>query len=124
MAKNILIIEDDKFLRKLIDKKLTEEGLGVSKVANGKEGLKTAKEKKPDLILLDLVLPGMNGFEVLSQLKKDSEESIRKIPVIVLSNLGQKEEVEKGMNLGAADYLVKARFTLEEIIEKINTILK
>lgn len=124
MAKNILIIEDDKFLRKLIEKKLTEENLGILKATDGKEGLKMAKEEKPDLILLDLVLPSMNGFEVLSQLKKDSEESIREIPVIVLSNLGQKEEVEKGMNLGATDYLVKARFTLEEIIEKINTILK
>jgi len=83
--------------------------------------LSKAKEELPQLILLDLILPGIDGFEVLKQIKEDSQ--INKIPVIILSNLGQQEEVEKGLKLGAADYLVKAHFTPDEIIGKIKEVL-
>ncbi len=121
MASTILIIEDDKFLRQLIAQKLLKEGYDVSEAIDGEEGLKKVKEEKPDLVLLDLILPGIDGFEVLSQLGKD--ESLSQIPVIILSNLGQKEDVERGLNLGAIDYLIKAHFTPGEIIEKIKKAL-
>ena len=121
MPYNILVVEDDKFLRELISKKLVSEGYNISQAVDGEEGLKKIKEEKPDLVLLDLILPGIDGFEVLARAKEESE--VIKIPVIILSNLGQKEDVEKGINLGAVDYLVKAHFTPGEIIEKIKKIL-
>ncbi|MDP3995741.1 MAG: response regulator [bacterium] len=121
MPYNILVVEDDKFLRELISKKLINEGYNISQAVDGEEGLKKIKEEKPDLVLLDLILPGIDGFEVLARAKEEPE--VIKIPVIILSNLGQKEDVEKGINLGAVDYLVKAHFTPGEIIEKIKKIL-
>ena len=117
MAKKILIVEDDKFLRELIARKLTDEGFDIVEAVDGEDGIKKIKETKPDLVLLDLILPSIDGFEVLSRVKED--ESLTSIPIIILSNLGQKEEVEKGLDLGAADYLIKAHFTPGEIIEKI-----
>jgi DNA-binding response OmpR family regulator len=117
VKKNILIIEDDAFLRDLINKKLSSAEFTTTEAIDGETGIKKAKEEKPDLILLDLLLPGPDGFEVLSKLKTDSSTS--SIPVIILSNLGQKEEVEKGMELGAIDYLIKAQFTPEEIVIKV-----
>ncbi len=122
MAQKILIVEDDKFLRELIVKKLAKEGYEVSEAIDGEEGIKKIKSEKPDLILLDLILPGMDGFEVLSKMKDDP--LLSSIPVIILSNLGQKEDVEKGLKLGAIDYLIKAHFTPGEIIEKIRANLK
>ncbi len=118
----ILIIEDDKFLRELISQKLMKEGYDVCEAIDGEEGIKQVQKENPDLILLDLILPGIDGFEVLSQIKKDPV--LAKIPVIILSNLGQKEDIEKGINLGADDYLIKAHFTPNEIIEKIKDVLK
>ena len=122
MSKKILIIEDDKFLRELIVKKLVKEGYEISEAVDGEEGVKKVKEEKPDLVLLDLILPGIDGFEVLSRTKEDP--ALSQIPVIILSNLGQKEDVERGLGLGAIDYLIKAHFTPGEIIEKIRVILK
>jgi len=122
MAKKILIIEDDKFLRELISRKLSGEGFDVAEAVDGEEGVKKIKEDNPDLVLLDLILPGIDGFEVLSKIKEDPKAS--PIPIIILSNLGQREEVEKGLKLGAIDYLIKAHFTPGEIIEKIKNILK
>lgn len=119
MAKKILIIEDDKFLRRLIGQKLINEGYDILEAVDGEEGLKKVKEARPDLVLLDLILPGIDGFEVLAKLKSDPVTSV--IPVIILSNLDQKE---KGLKMGAIDYLIKAHFTPGEIIEKIKTILK
>jgi len=121
-GKRILIIEDDRFLRELIGRKLSDEGFVIIEAVDGEQGIKKVKEKKPDLVLLDLILPSIDGFEVLSQIKK--EESLKSIPIIILSNLGQKEEVEKGLKLGAVDYLIKAHFTPGEIIEKIKNNLK
>ena len=121
MEKTILVVEDDKFLRELISQKLLKEGYNVSQAIDGEEGVKKIKEEKPALVLLDLILPGIDGFEVLSQMKR--EKDLESIPVIILSNLGQKEDVEKGLKLGATDYLIKAHFTPGEIIEKIKTIL-
>ncbi|HHE76814.1 MAG TPA: response regulator, partial [Candidatus Parcubacteria bacterium] len=115
-------IEHDKFLRELISKKLSDAGYEVLEAIDGEEGIKRVKESKPDLVLLDLILPGIDGFEVLSQIKQDPLFS--DLPVIILSNLGQKEDVEKGLKLGAVDFLVKAHFTPGEIIEKIKKILR
>jgi len=120
--KIILIIEDDKFLRELITQKLIKEGYGVSEAVDGEEGIKKVKEEKPDLVLLDLILHGIDGFEVLSRMREES--ALTSIPVIILSNLGQKEDVEKGLKLGAVDYLIKAHFTPGEIIDKIKAALR
>jgi DNA-binding response OmpR family regulator len=121
MAK-VLIVEDDKFLRELMSQKLTKEGYEVFSAVDGEEGVKKVKEEKPDIILLDLILPGIDGFEVLTKVKEDP--SVSSIPVIILSNLGQKEDIERGMKIGAPDYLIKAHFTPSEIIEKIKSIIK
>ncbi|UMX47937.1 MAG: response regulator [Candidatus Nealsonbacteria bacterium DGGOD1a] len=122
MAKKILIVEDDKFLRELIVRKLSNEGYDVVEAVDGEQGVLKIKETKPDLVLLDLILPGIDGFEVLAQKKEDPFAA--SIPVIVLSNLGQKEDVDKGLSLGATDYLIKAHFTPGEIIEKVRNIIK
>jgi DNA-binding response OmpR family regulator len=121
MAK-ILIVEDDRFLRELIARKLRNEGYEVLEAVDGEEGLKRIKEERPDLVLLDLILPGIDGFEVLAKAKEDPDTA--QIPVIILSNLGQREEIERGLKLGAIDYLIKAHFTPGEIIEKIKNILR
>ncbi len=122
MAKTILFIEDDKFLRELVIQKLIKEGYETSQAVDGEEGLKKIKEEKPDLVLLDLILPGIDGFEVLAKMKEDPV--LAQIPVIILSNLGQREDVERGLKMGAVDYLIKAHFTPGEIIEKIKNALK
>lgn len=122
MLKKILLIEDDKFLRELMNKKLVTMGYDVVAAADGESGLTTIKEAKPDVVLLDLILPGINGFEVLERAKKDPDTM--NVPVIILSNLGQSEDIEKGLKLGAKDFLVKAHFTPQEIINKLKTIVE
>jgi len=120
--KNILIVEDDQFFRELLTKKLSSEGFTMLEAANGESGVEMIKEKKPDLILLDLLLPGIDGFEVLSKVKADSNTS--NIPVIILSNLGQQEDIERGLKLGAADYLIKSQFDIDSIVEKVRSTIK
>jgi len=115
--KRILIIEDDKFLRKIIKKKLLNEDYDVIEGIDGEEGLRLAQEKKPDLILLDLVLPSMDGFEVLSKLRKDKKTS--KTPVFIFSNLNERENIKKGLKMGADDYLIKSNLNPEDIIVRI-----
>lgn len=122
MEKTILVVEDDKFLRELMSQKLTKEGYKTIEAVDGEEGLKKIKDERPGLVLLDLILPGIDGFEVLSKMREDP--SLGEIPVIILSNLGQREDVERGLKLGAADYLIKAHFTPGEIIEKIKGVLR
>lgn len=119
--KKILIVEDDRFLSEMYVTKLVEEGFEVEVAFDGEEGLVKAKETAPDLILLDIVLPKMDGFEVLQSLKK-SKDALG-VPVIALTNLGQKEEVEKGLKLGASDYIIKAHFTPTEVVAKVKKIL-
>ena len=119
----ILIVEDDKFLRELMVRKLTaEHSFEVLSAMDGESGLKAMKDQKPDLVLLDLILPGISGFDVLEKMKED--QHLTGMPVIILSNLGQQDDVEKGMKLGAIDYMVKAHFTPNEILEKIKQILE
>ncbi len=121
MSKKILVIEDDKFLRELMIKKLANEGFEVSSAADGEEGIRCVKEKQPDLILLDLILPGLDGFGVLTKLQEDP--ALPKIPVIILSNLSQREEIEKARQLGVKDFLIKAHFVPGEIVSKVNDVL-
>jgi len=122
MAKKILVVEDDVFLREMITRKLLLEKFEVVPANDGEEGIEKAKKEKPDLVLLDLILPGIQGYEVLSKIKED--KAIAKVPVIILSNLGQKEEVEKGLKMGAVDFLIKANFDPDEIVTKIKSLLK
>ncbi len=117
----ILVVEDDKFLREMITRKLDRENYEVIQAVDGEEGEEKIKEERPDLVLLDLILPGIDGFTVLERAKQDPE--VKDIPVIILSNLGQKSEVERGLKLGAIDFLIKAHFTPGEIIKKIKETL-
>jgi DNA-binding response OmpR family regulator len=121
MPKTILFIEDESALQKTFGEILSQEGYKVVSALDGELGLKLAKEKKPNLILLDLILPKVHGFEVLRDLKKDSET--KDIPVIVLTNLEGIDDVEKALELGATTYLVKASYSLEEVVEKIKKAL-
>jgi len=119
--KKILLVEDDKFLSEMYTTKLTDSGFEVEVSSDGQDALTKVKEQKPDLILLDVVLPKMDGFEFLQLLKKD--DSTKDILVIILTNLGQKEEVEKGLKLGANDYIIKAHFTPTEVVAKVKKLL-
>jgi CheY-like chemotaxis protein len=121
--KRIMIVEDDSFVMDIYKTKLTQEGFEIVLASNGLEAIKRLEDKKnkPDLILLDIVMPFMDGLEVLKKIKK--EDSLRNIPVILLTNLSQKEEVDEGLKLGAIDYLIKSHFTPSEVLEKINQYL-
>ncbi len=118
---NILLVEDDAFLANIYKTKFEMEGFKVSVSENGEEGLKDAKKKKPDIILLDILLPKMDGYTVLHNLKQDAE--LKNVPVILLTNLGQKDDVEKGLEMGAADYLIKAHFKPSETVAKVRKVL-
>ena len=115
--KKILIIEDESALQKTFGDVLGQEGYKIVPALDGESGARLAKTEKPDLILLDLILPKMNGFEVLKKIKEDEET--KDIPVIVLTNLEGMGDVEKALELGATTYLVKANYSLEEVIQKI-----
>jgi len=113
----VLLIEDDEILSKVIFEELKDAGFGAIRAFDGEAGLKMAKSSKPDLILLDLILPKKHGLDVLKELK--SSPVTANIPVIILSMLGQDEDIKKGLKLGANDYIVKSQHPLAEIIEKI-----
>jgi DNA-binding response OmpR family regulator len=120
--KKILFIEDEAALQKTFRDILEKEGYQMISALDGELGLRLAKSQKPDLILLDLILPRKDGFEVLKELKED--ETTKGIPVIVLTNLEDIESVEKAIELGATTYLVKAQYTLEEVIQKVKKALE
>jgi len=120
--KKILLLEDDPFLVEIYSAKLKEAGFSVRVAIDGDEGLKKMRESLPDILLLDIVLPSLNGWEILRDIKKDSK--LNSVKVVILSNLGEKDEVEKGLKLGAMKYLVKAHFTPSEVVEEIKKILK
>ena len=121
--KKILFIEDEYALQKTFGEVLKQEGYEMISALDGEVGLRLAKSQKPDLILLDLILPKVHGFTVLKKLKESPET--KDIPIIVLTNLERMEDVDKAIELGAKTYLVKAQYTLDEVIEKIkNTLAK
>jgi len=117
----ILVVEDDTFLKNLIVQRLKREGFETQEAPDGKTALEFLKNTTPILIVLDLLMPGIDGFQVLEEVRKDPR--LKGMPVIVLSNLGEEEHIERAKMLGADDYLVKAHFALGEIVEKINKLI-
>lgn len=117
----IVLVEDDTFLAGIYASKFESAGFEVCLAADGEAGLRMIEKEVPDVILLDILMPKMDGFEVLEHLK--SNDKIKNIPVILLTNLGQKEDVERGLKLGAVDYLIKAHFMPHETVEKVNKVI-
>ena len=117
MAKKILLVEDEEIMIDLLQKKLTKEGYEISVARDGEEGLKAMREVKPDLILLDIIMPKMGGFEVMEEMGKD--KNLKDIPVIVISNSGQPVEIDKAQRLGAKDWLIKTEFDPQEVLNKV-----
>lgn len=117
----ILVIEDDKFLRELLVRKLSAEGFDVKNAIDAEAAFIILAERTPKIILCDIILPGVDGFEILRRIKEDPK--LVDVPVVMLSNLGQKEDLERAMNLGAKDFMVKANFTLDEIVTKVRTLV-
>src|SRR3989344_1905033 len=112
----VLIVDDDPFIVEMYSLKLQEAGYDVYAAPDGKRGLEEIKHGGWDAILLDVVLPMMDGFEVLKTIR---QEKVAHPPIILLTNLGQKEDIDRGLALGAADYLIKAHFTPKEVVEKV-----
>ncbi len=119
--KKILLVEDDPFLIDIYTSKLEKEGFSVKISESGEDCFKKIKQEKPDLILLDIILPKIDGWKVLKKIKSD--EKLKNIKIIILSNLYQKEDIEKGLSLGADKYLIKANYDPKEVIEEIKKIL-
>lgn len=121
-VKKILIVDDDPFILDMYILKFKEQGFDVETARDGRGGLDKIANYQPDVLLLDIVMPVMDGFDVLSELKKRG--SNHKIKIVLLSNLGQKSDIERGMELGANDYIIKAHFTPSEVVEKVRDLLK
>lgn len=121
MSKKILLVEDDRFIMRAYSDGLERAGYEVLTAMNGQEVLGVAKAEVPDLILLDLIMPGLNGFEVLEELKADEQLSDTKI--VIVSNLGQDSDVKKAKDLGAVDYLVKSDTSMGEVVDKAKELL-
>lgn len=120
---NVLLVEDDPFLREICGKKLTKEGYTVYEAADGLQAIKAFAEVKPQIVLLDIILPTVDGFQVLKKIRSDEDRQAAAVPVIMLSNLGQEDDIKRAMDLGASDYLIKAHFTTDEIADRVNAIL-
>jgi DNA-binding response OmpR family regulator len=119
--KNILIVEDDKFIADIYKRKFNQEGFGVEIAKDGLKALKIIREKKPDLLLLDIILPDFNGWQILRQIKED--QKLKDLKVVILSNLEQRKDIEKGIKLGAQAYLIKAHYTPSEVVKEIKKII-
>ena len=120
--KKILLIEDEPTLQKTVSEILSQEGYKMLKALDGETGLSLAKSEKPDLFLLDLILPKKNGFEVLKGLNEDPETA--DIKVMILTNLEGSKDIEKALELGATSYLVKSNYNLEDVVAKIKSLLQ
>jgi len=121
-GKKILLIEDEEMLTNMYQVKFEHEGFILVKALDGEEGLKKAAAEKPDFILLDVIMPKMDGFTVLKKLKENA--ATKDIPVLLLTNLGQDEDVKKGSEFGAVGYLVKANITPSEVVDKVKSLMK
>ncbi len=117
----VLIVEDEHFLSTILANRLKKEGFDINQAFDGEEAIGFLKSSKPDLIVLDLILPKKSGFEVLENISKDPQLS--QIPVIILSNLGQESDIEKAKSLGAAEYYIKVRTSVDNFIEIVRNIL-
>lgn len=118
----ILLTEDDPFLIDIYSTKIKEAGFEVEIAQNGEECLAKVREKKPDILVLDIVLPQINGWEVLRKIRND--ENLKYLKIIILSNLCQKTEIEEGFKLGATKYLIKAHYTPSEVVNEIKKLLE
>jgi len=117
MKKKILLIEDDELIREMYEGELKKAGFEVSAVTTGEEGLKTLEQETFDLILLDIMLPGINGLEILKQLKQNPK--MRNLKVVLLTNLGQETVIKQGFELGATGYLIKAAYNPDQIVQEV-----
>ena len=117
----IVLVEDDSLMSSILAAHLIKEGFNIVSVTEGAQAFERIQAEQPSIVLFDIVLPGVGGFDILAKLKQD--ESTKSIPVLILSNLGSKEEIQRGIDLGAEDYLVKANSMVEEITGKIQKIL-
>ncbi len=117
-----MLIEDEEMLANMYEVKFQNEGFKMVKALDGEQGLILAAKEKPDFILLDVIMPKMDGFTVLKKLKENPET--KNVPVLLLTNLGQDEDVKKGNELGAVGYLVKANITPSEVVDKVKSLMK
>ena len=122
-SKKIVVVEDDLAMREIVVHKLSAKGFYVKEADNGQKGLELIETEKPNLVLLDLMMPELDGFGVLELLRKNPDKKLAATPVIVLSNLWSNEDILKAKSLGVVDFLVKAYFTPEDIFAKINAVL-
>lgn len=113
----LLIVEDDEFLQKILVTKFSREGFNVAAASDGEKALESLTNDKPQLVLLDLILPKMTGFDVLAEMRVRPD--FQKLPVIILSNLGQEEDIKRAKELGALDFLVKADISVNEVVRKV-----
>lgn len=120
-AAKILIIEDDRYISKMYQLKLSLDGFDVQVADNGRIGVEKAKDFKPDIILTDILMPELDGFEVIRTVKNDDET--KTIPILIMSNLGQEDHIQKGLEMGALGYIVKSQYTPSKVVEKIKEIL-
>ncbi len=120
----ILLAEDDLFLSSLLKNRLQNEGMEVIPAKDGEEALHLLRLMKPDLLLLDLILPKKSGFEVLEEVSSDPQMQMQKMPVFIISNLGQPEDISRGQELGAIEYFVKAKTSIDELVQKIKEFLE
>jgi DNA-binding response OmpR family regulator len=119
--KKILIVEDDVFIRDIYQVKFSQEGFDVTTAEDGIKATEKLKNFVPDIILLDIIMPYMNGIDVLKEIKQD--ERLKNIPIIMLTNISEKESVTEGISYGVKDYLIKSHFTPSEVVHKVNTLL-
>jgi len=120
-AAKILIVEDDRYISKMYQLKLSLDGFDVQVAENGRVGIDKLKEFHPDIVLTDILMPEIDGFEVIKTMKADSEFSTT--PILIMSNLGQEDHIQKGLSLGAVGYIVKSQYTPSKVVDKIKETL-
>jgi len=120
----VLLVEDDPFLSSLLKNRLQKEGLEISLAKDGEEALNSLKSLNLDLVLLDIILPKKSGFEVMEEIRNDPQIQSKELPIIIISNLGQPEDVTRGQDLGAIEYFIKAKTSIDELVQKIKDFLK
>ena len=124
ITKKIVLIEDDIILSNIIAEELTDAGFTVTQAYNGKDGIEVVKRELPGLVLLDLLMPIMNGYEVLERLKSDKDEVVKNIPVIVLTMLSVDDDIQKSLELGAIDHLVKSQESMTRIVRRVKRLFQ
>ncbi len=117
--KRILLVEDDNFLRELFLKKLQQFDFEIEGAINGREGVEKVTSFKPDIVVLDMIMPEMNGIDAIKEIRNLDDKVMAEVPILVVSNLGQEEEIARALRFGANDYLIKAHFDTDEIVKRI-----